>query len=343
MNGTTAYILARSYTAQSLVGLGYLKGAPCTVAGTSFDADGNSVVKLQWKNDAGTIKTTDVTIKKGEDGTSMQSIEIDEDNHLIVTLTDGTKLDAGSIGSGGALEEDLTATVDIGSVKAGKKYPKGTSFESILRDILIKVEAPSVSIAFTPDKTIYDVVNDKVSLVTIKATVGKKTYLVKSVKFYVGTELLENKETGVADGGTFSYSYTPSVPMDKTTTFKVVVDDVEGNTKSTESTISFVGKSYYGFVAPTTTVPTEDEIKAQGTTLKLTKGYVYKNITCDYNKVIYAYPSSMGALTSIRDEINNLSYFNSFRKDTVTVDGIEYFVYTQINAAAANNVELTFK
>lgn len=342
MNGTTAYILARSYTAQSLVGLGYLKGAPCTVAGTSFDADGNSVVKLQWKNDAGTIKTTDVTIKKGEDGTSMQSIEIDEDNHLIVTLTDGTKLDAGSIGSGGALEEDLTATVDIGSVKAGKKYPKGTSFESILRDILIKVEAPSVSIAFTPDKTIYDVVNNKVSLVTIKATVGKKTYSVKSVKFYVGTELLENKETGVADGGTFSYSYTPSVPMDKTTTFKVVVDDVEGNTKSTESTISFVGKSYYGFVAPTTTVPTEDEIKGLGTTLKLVKGYVYKNIVCDFNKVVYAYPASFGALTSIKDTDNNINYTQSFDKLEMKIDGIDYFCYILREPSGSDGATITF-
>lgn len=341
MNGTTAYALSKAYTDMTAQQFGAVKGSPCTVAGTSTDADGNTIIKLQWKNDTGAVKTTDVRISKGEDGSSIKTIEIDEDNHLIVTLTDDSVIDAGSLGSGGVLSEDLIATTEIGSVKAGKKYEKGTPLEAILRDILIKVEAPSVSLSFNPTKTVYNVVSETIPLITLKASVTKKTYAVKVVRFYAGTELLANKE--ISDTGSVSYEYAPSTPINKTTTFKVEVEDVEGNKNSTSSIISFVGPSYYGFVEPTVTTPTEAEIKALNKTLKTTKGYVYKNIVCDYNKVVYAYPKDMGALTSIRDEVNNLNYTASMRQDEVTVDGIDYYVYTQINAAAASNVELTYK
>ena len=59
-------------------------------------------------------------------------------------------------------------------------------------------------------------------------------------------------------------------------------------------------------------------------------------------KVYYAYPTSFGALTSIKDLVNNLNYTTSFTQSTVSVDGMDYYVYLQIDPAAATNVELTF-
>ena len=40
--------------------------------------------------------------------------------------------------------------------------------------------------------------------------------------------------------------------------------------------------------------------------------------------------------------INNLNYTTEFTKSTLTIDGIEYVCYTQTNASASVNVQLTF-
>ena len=58
---------------------------------------------------------------------------------------------------------------------------------------------------------------------------------------------------------------------------------------------------------------------------------------------VYAYPAELGNLTSIMDEINNISYTNSFTKSTVSVDGISYNVYTQTDPSASTDVELKFR
>ena len=76
--------------------------------------------------------------------------------------------------------------------------------------------------------------------------------------------------------------------------------------------------------------------------LKDTKNYVYDGITTDWGKVCYAYPSSFGNLSSIKDMVNNLNYTTEFTKTTLTVDGIEYVCYTQTNASAATDIEITF-
>jgi hypothetical protein len=61
-----------------------------------------------------------------------------------------------------------------------------------------------------------------------------------------------------------------------------------------------------------------------------------------YGKIVYAYPSTYGNITYIMDEANNLSYLNSFVKTVVTVDGLSYNVYTQINPSGSDDLELVF-
>ena len=73
--------------------------------------------------------------------------------------------------------------------------------------------------------------------------------------------------------------------------------------------------------------PTEAEIKTLNKTLKASKGYVYNNIVCDFNKIVYAYPQSMGALTSIKDVVNNFNYTDSFTRTSVKVDNINYYLH----------------
>lgn len=314
----------------------------------------------------------DLTIPLPQDGLSITGLEQVDDNHFRCVLSDGTKTNAIempvaedaekiaytnaemadvdnvktaldyllSVSGASELQESLTATTPIGSVTSGMVFPKGTSLEEILRKILIKIEAPTVTLALVPNTTVYDIVTETLANVTLKATVTKKTYGLKTVKFYDGTTLLDTQT--ISASGSYTFTYVPTTPIKETTTFKAVVEDVEGNSSESKITVSFVGKSYYGIVEPTVGEPTEAQIKALNGKLKIVKGYVYENITADYNKVVYAYPASFGALASIKDVPNNINYTASFARTTVMVDGIQYYCYTQIDPSGADGVELTF-
>ena len=61
------YALAKSYTDKALLGVGTIKGAPCTVKSQTED-DEYVYVTLGWENNLGTSEETVVKIKKGADG-----------------------------------------------------------------------------------------------------------------------------------------------------------------------------------------------------------------------------------------------------------------------------------
>ena len=61
------YALAKSYTDKALLGIGTIKGAPCTVKSQTED-DEYVYVTLGWESSLGTSEETVVKIKKGADG-----------------------------------------------------------------------------------------------------------------------------------------------------------------------------------------------------------------------------------------------------------------------------------
>lgn len=341
MDGITAWILSQAYTKATAEQFGAVKGAPCTVAGTRKDASGNTVFTLSWKNDAGVVKTTDITVTRGADGVGIKSIAIDDDAHLIITYTDDSTEDAGQIKLENKIGVDLRFTVDVGGVKAGSFFPKNTvTNDEMWQKISTKVEAPAVVLTLDPSKTVYDVVSETITGITLKANVTKKTYDVKKLSFYLDDVLIESRD--ITSGGMNNFAYTPATPIKKTSVFKAVVSDVENNSSNSSVKVSFVGNSYYGVIEPDIGEPTESQIKALNKSLKLVKGYVYENITCAYNKVVYAYPKEFGELSSIRDVKNNVPYTQSFTRTSLKIDGIDYYCYTLTEPTGADGVELTF-
>lgn len=236
------------------------------------------------------------------------------------------------------LEAPLTPNVVMGTLKSS--YPKGTPLEEIIRDMLTEKIAPKVVINLSPSTTLYDAVTGSISSLTINATVTKQTYDVAKIEYYINDTLVKSN-TNCANGG--SYPYIHNTAIDETVVIKVVATDKEGMSNTATKTITFIGQSYYGIVDPTIGEPTEALVKTLNKTLKNTKKYVYSGITCDYNKIVYAYPAELGNLTSIMDKVNNFNYTSSFQKTTKTIDGINYNVYTLIDPTGADNVELTFE
>ena len=95
--------VAKKFTKDSLKGAGALKGAPCTVKSTSYDADGNSIVVLEWSLTDGSKKTSTVTIKKGidgkdgkdgergETGVSIVGAHFNSNGKIVFELSDGSE------------------------------------------------------------------------------------------------------------------------------------------------------------------------------------------------------------------------------------------------------------
>ena len=341
MEALDALILSKAYTKATANDFGAVKGANCQI--TRIDTTGESTkVTFTWKNQADETKTTTISIPNGKAGVSITNVYINEDLHIIVDLSDGNIIDAGEIIiDKPELSEDLTASVDIGSVTNGKTYNKGTSLETIIRDMLIKVESPVVSLSISPSATVYDVVSDSITEITFTATVTKKTYELSKIDFYAAGNLVNSQS--VTDSGTYSFIYQPSTAITSDITFKVTVTDSKNKTGNSSKSVVFVGKSYYGIVSDSITSPDETIIKAlSGNTLKTSKTFEYQNITMDFGKVLYAYPKSFGNLSTIKDEINNINYTDSFTKFEITVDSIIYNCYLLTEPTGADGVTIKF-
>lgn len=83
----TTLALAKKYTNDSLVGLGAVKGSPCTIKTIEKQADGNNKVTFEWTSSNGIVQNSVMYV---QDGKSITSIDINADNRFIVTLSDGS-------------------------------------------------------------------------------------------------------------------------------------------------------------------------------------------------------------------------------------------------------------
>lgn len=96
MDGVVAYILGKSYTKKSLIGIGALAGAPCQVQ--SIDKVGKTTtITLKWEDNIGGIHTQAFDIEDGLDGVSVTNATINANGNLILTLSDGNDIDCGKV------------------------------------------------------------------------------------------------------------------------------------------------------------------------------------------------------------------------------------------------------
>ena len=235
------------------------------------------------------------------------------------------------------LEAPLTPNVQMGTLKSS--YPKGTPLEEIIRDMLTEKIAPKVTLSISPSKTLYDIVTEKISSLTINATVTKQTYDVAKIEYFIN-DVKVKENTSCASGGLFPYIHNTEI--NDTVVIKVVVTDTEGLKTNVTKKIEFYPVIYYGIVDAGTGEPSEAIIKTLNSKLQNTKVFTYEGITTDWGKVCVAIPKSLGTISTILDPINNLSYNSSFSSVTVKVNGYDYSVLTQIDPSAASGITLKF-
>lgn len=146
MNGEEAYALSKALIAQTAAGL---KNYQISDTGllTMETADG-SVLSYQFRQPEDGVSVTDVVVNdedhliitysdgqvddagliktlKGDPGIGIKSLQVDEGNHLIVTYDDGSTQDAGKINTSGGsseLQADLLTTISLGGIDVDTLY-----------------------------------------------------------------------------------------------------------------------------------------------------------------------------------------------------------------------------
>ncbi len=124
----------------------------------------------------------------------------------------------------------------------------------------------------------------------------------------------------LADETVRTTTYDNDITTDKT--FTLSASDGE-NTVSKSISYKFVTPYYVG-VSITNTL-TETEIMALTKKLE-TKGTKTVDYTTNQSYMVFAYPKSYGAISSVIDK-NGFNVTDSFTKNTVSINSIDYYVY----------------
>lgn len=413
-----AIAVANTYTDETVLGGGAIKGKNCTILDVVPVATGNKIT-FQWTLDDGTVKTTDVVVtdgtvefdnltpeqkaslkgekgdkgdpgEDGEKGLGIKSVvaveKPDGYYHLIITFDDDTTHDAGKIvvqeggasamsdltdvdleglsdgkilvydaeqekwivgdkGDGGdaSLETDVTSNIAVGAIASGTTLPEGTTFTEFAQKLLISEIAPTIGFSISKSgNVVYG--GSYTETLTVNVSNMGTAKKIKSIAWYEGNTL---KQTDTIDSSTTgSWSYTMGTATTDSTTFKAIItytksDDNDATSTKTAS-INFYYNKFYGAVADLD--PSEATVEALTTALGTGKGGTY-SFTVTAGRICYAYPKSLGALTSIKDG-NGFSLFDSFTRteQTYTQNGtsVAYYRYVLTDSTTVSAYNVTF-
>ena len=109
---------------------------------------------------------------------------------------------------------------------------------------------------------------------------------------------------------------------------------IKASTITVEKTVSVFAPSYYG------SVKTFD-VSLLNVINNASKECTFTSIYLDDEKFVYMYPSNFGELNSIKDG-NNFEYINSYTKDHIQYNGIDYLVYILTDSVTISDFKQIF-
>lgn len=246
-------------------------------------------------------------------------------------------------GGGAALTTDVTSNIAVGAIPSGTKLDQGTTFTQFVQKLLITEVAPTIGFSITKSgNVLYGGSYTETLTVNVSNMGSSKT--IDTISWYEGNTLLQTDTIGSSTTG--SWTYTMATPTTDTTTFKAIVKYTKSdNTQTTvtkTASINFYYNKFYGSVASLT--PSEADVTALTTALGTSKSGTY-SFTVSAARIAYAYPASLGNLTSIKDG-NGFSLFDSFTKttETYTQNGtsVSYNLYVLTDATTVSGYSVTF-
>lgn len=247
-------------------------------------------------------------------------------------------------GGGASLTTDVTSNVTVGAIPSGTKLNQGTTFTEFVQKLLITEVAPTIGFSITKSG---NVLYGGSYIETLTANVSNmgSAKTIDTIEWYQGSTLLQTDTIGSTTTG--SWTFVMATPTTDTTTFKAIVKYTKSDNNQTSVTktasINFYYNKFYGSVASLT--PSEADVTALTTALGTAKGGTYTFTTADA-RICYAYPASLGNLTSIKDG-NGFSLFDSFTKTvqsyTQNSTTVSYNLYVLTDATTVSGYSVKFE
>ena len=224
----------------------------------------------------------------------------------------------------------------VGGLVAGKYNPYNKTPIQILEEALYPYLEFKVG-NLTSNLSTLQELNTTITSIKLQINVTKTDKPIQSVKFYDNDTLIQDI-INQPNGGTYSYTYSCNITNN--TTFKAVITDgIKTITKTLD--IKFVRNSYYGIISADNEI-TESLITSLNKKVIGVKEFTYNNIYLTNQRLLYAYPSEFGNLTSIIDE-NNFEYIDSYTFNTISINGSQYNVYVLETPISITNALQIYK
>lgn len=202
---------------------------------------------------------------------------------------------------GGALLKQIISNVTVGAAPAGSNFPEGQTLTQFAEMILRKDITPTIQTSFTGAgiKEIGTSVNGTTMVLTI-TNLSQVTVPINKIEFFINNTLVSS-EPFVAGEDHYSFAYYSAI--NNNTTAKAVLTYNDSSTVSGTGAFTFVYGSFYGAttasIIDSTTMNTL--IQTFNKSIKNTKTFTWDKITLNDERFCYAYPASMGTLSSIKD------------------------------------------
>lgn len=253
-------------------------------------------------------------------------------------------------GAGEALTEDLTvAGVTVGNLTPGKVLPSGSTAIDILKEMLVKVVAPTYtapSVKISSNITSIEVgksISPTITVTFTKNDGGNATSCVIKDGNNIISEQYTIKLPAFNISGDKTYSATVSYGDGPIKNNNVGKPDPTGQIKAGSKTSSVTIKAYrpyFGFAASDYNAPTAEYIRSKTTSgLNLSTNGTIKVVTQPNSRIVcFAYPATLRECTKIRyEDLNDDNNKTAFTYTTLSIpdangqNPINYRVYYYIS------------
>ena len=267
--------------------------------------------------------------------TSADQVECDEQRQF-VTEAEKTQFNENTV-----YTNDMPTVNAIGGIAAGTSF-NNMPVNEVLTKLLYPYVAPTVSASSNPNGGTFEKGSTQ-TVTKITANVTKKSEKITKVEFLDGSEVIEAKEgSEVANGGSIVITTSKEVSTNKN--FSVKVTDATNKTYTANTgSFNFVYPYYMGVCAENVDI---NATLVKGLNKKVEgRGNKSHAFTCEYQRMVFAYPKAHGKLKSIIDP-NNFDVTGTFGIQEVSITGLdgtaqEYYVYVN-SASTVSNFNMKF-
>lgn len=232
--------------------------------------------------------------------------------------------------------DDKGSGVSIGGITEGEKF-EDKPIADVVYQMLHPYKEPVLDVRVIPNQFIWGI-GEEINSIKFNVSCIKGSENLNQCKIFVN-DVEKYIRKIHEDCVVFTYELDDSINNE--TTIKIVLDDAKTEVEKIYK-YEFVNYSYFGVLSDEVEINV-DSILSLNKFVKTDSDYVSEPVTCEYGRIIYAYPSHLGEIKSIKDLDNSFNWTDSFELNYININGVDYNVYYLRDSSGFVDAKLIFK